>query len=110
MALRRRRAQRVGWKLAEPSQQTRDRSELVTVEALREKLVDLRKVRRRRFLDLGPTRVSENCVDDSAIGRARLARDKPAPLESVEQTRDPRRGEQYLVGEIDAPKPAFRSP
>jgi len=53
VALRRRHAHRVSWKLTEPRQETRDRGELVTVEALREELVDLRKVRRRRFLHLG---------------------------------------------------------
>src|SRR5215471_7352921 len=64
----------------------------------------------RGFADLVEPGFGEHGLDDAPIACASRTLDEAALLESVEETSDPRGGEEHLVGEVDAAHPPFVGP
>ncbi len=47
----------------------------------------------------------DHCVDDPAVAVAGRPLDEAGPFEPVQESRDPRRGQQHLIREVDAAHP-----
>src|ERR1700758_4077646 len=94
----------------EPLEKLAQRLELLLAETFAEELLDVREMVARRFFELVVPRSGQACVDDARVALARGLLDVPAALEAVEETRDPRGGEQDLLRETDPPHRAIWSP
>ena len=87
-------------------EQLGERRQLVAGVAADEELVDAAEVRHPGNRELVAARIGELRVRHARVRRARLLADEAGLLEPVEQARDPRRGQENPLREIDPPQHA----
>ena len=90
----------------EPSEELGELIDLSVGEVLLEELADRADVPARGDLELCRTRVRELGVHHPQVARARGSRHQPGIFETLEEPRDPRRGQRETPREVDAFQPA----